>query len=1069
MSPALLAAYVLGNVSLFLYPQEFVPDIQWPTHAVVTLPQGWLKPGEQLFLLENDQPTVAQIETVARWPDGSPKWLHVHASYRYAAGKAARYTLARAPQLPDNIPKSPLRVVDDAQGITIDTGAVKLLIARPFAGITLAEFRGHEVLKGPGGPSFVDDRGIAWHAIHDHEAEITIEQNGPAQVTVKASGWYQTAERRVEPFCRFVTRITAFAGSSIVKFDHATIFAGDMRRHAISELAFKFSVPLVNGFSSAALDTSGKSATIRGTLDARVPATWFAQLSADRLVTLNEEPNNPAGLPKIIESHGRSAGWFCALLDDARLALMTKDLWQKCPKEVKIGRDELTYYAWPKHGELSTPDATATRPEGVYKFQCFLTGRLLDSRLPGDYFSALEEQTDTRECKAEYARAANLEGVAIHNEFALALMPPAGEQAKGTDNTIANLQRLYAESPIARVSPTAVASSGVLGPVSASRSEFASVERAVRDGILGYARSIERYGDYGWAIYGNTHHEELMNPAAAGVAGGRPSLHRVWSNNHYQHVSTSWRLFALQGDAKLLDWARIATDNYASIGQVRYDGLRGRVDGEGKHHPGPSRKFHLPGAFFHCKGFVPWGGRDFGMDSNDVDAALTGHWPDPSGLLFAWLFDANRWAKDGYDLWLANVKFPTGSARREINTTLVHAITAHEYQPKAETLAAIKGMARGLTSIPIVEQRPGPIWEPTWLSRYYELLPDDAAFNRYIVESADAVGCGVEGIWSLALSATAYQITKDEKYLRQHAGTLARAVRQVFYDAAPDKRWDKYGFGPGPGRDGHFVLQWHRFSAALKDAKIESLPPPDEPGNYLCGAGRCGFDILIWKETAAATMTVDATALSGGDIHATSMKVLSPKGQAVLEVPRLPMSAAMPQVVRRTRESSWEVAREAYTIPAGEAGLYTLRLVSHQIGVFQPVTSLSECQVVKNSKLAGSPDPCFAWAKLTRGYLVPLARGKIELTFTAMGERDGSYVSLRGPGGEAIVERSLRAGDSVTVALNARGGVPAPWLLDVFSDHSGFFKLSIASDTPEPLLYGRRLEDVQFIRGKLGK
>jgi hypothetical protein len=529
----------------------------------------------------------------------------------------------------------------------------------------------------------------------------------------------------------------------------------------------------------------------------------------------------------------------------------------------------------------------------------------------------------------------------------------------------------------------------------------------------------------------------------------------------------------------LLHWARVATDNYASIGQVRYDALRGRVDGRGQHHPGPGVKYHNPGAFWHCKGFVPWGGRDYGMDSNDTDSGLTGHWPDPSALLFAWLIDANRWAKEGYELWLANVKFPSEGARREINTTLVHAITAYEYQPTPDKLAAIRGMVRGLMSLPLIHQNPGPLWEPTWLSRYHELFPNDAEFNKYLIESADATGARVEGVWSLALCATAYRISKDDKYLRRHDGTLARAARQVFYDPAPDKRWDQYGFGPGPDRDGQFMLQWHRFSAALRDAGIDSLPAPDEPGQYFCGVSRWdnpgdlrarGAKIVIWNDDQRALeLGVDAGTLSGGDIRATALELMSPNGQVALEVPRLPMSAATPKVVRRTRPSTWEVAHEEYAVSSAARGLFTLRFASDEIGVFQPVSRRPECQVLRNSKTANWPEASWFLAKVTRGHLLPLTRGKIQLTFTAMGRSDGSHIVLQSANDTEILGRYLRAGDSVSVTLNQRGQPTGPWLLDAFSDHSGFFKLSIAADVDEPLLYGRRLEDLELIRQKLAK
>lgn len=1072
MPSAVLAAFLLGNVPLFLYPQQHLADVSWPTHATAALPRGWAAAADSLVLLENDKPIRAQVEVVARWPDDSAKWVHVYAAYRYSGGKPARYQFSKVGAGAAQPLASPLRVEDTPQAISVDTGVLRFRVARPFAGIVELERDGQKVLDAAGGPTLIDERGILWQAADDDQAEVVIEQQGPCQVTIRASGWYQTAEERVAPFCRYVTRISAFADSPLLKIDHATIFADDMRLHAVAELGFKFSVHEVTGYASALVNKRGEEEAVSGKLSEGA-AAWFAQLSSQEALVLSEAEN---GALEQIAAHRHSSGWFVAERAGPSLALLTKEIWQKCPKEVKVGSNELSYFAWPRHGDQAEPGLEALKLENIYKFECFLTGKLLDSRLPSSYFTALQKQTDTQECKAEYARAANLEGAAMHNEFAL-LVLPQDKRGAAAQKEVAAYERLYAESPIARASPARMAESGALGPVAAAGESFADVERAVHDGMLGYARSIERYADYGWSIYGNAHHEELMNPTVAGVPGGRPSLHRVWSNNHYQHISTSWQLFLLHGDRHLLDWARIATDNYASIGQVRYDALRGHTDGKGQRHPGPGVKYHNPGAFWHCKAFVPWGGRDFGMDSNDTDSGLTGHWPDPSALLMAWFVDADRWAKDGYELWLANVKFPSEGSRREINTTLVHAITAYEYQPQPETLTAIRGMGRGLMSIPLMEQRPGPLWEPTWLSRYHELFPTDEAFNKYVVASAEGVGTGTEGIWSLALSATAYRITKDEKYLRRHAGTLARAAREVFYDPAPDKRWNLYGFGPGPDRDGHFMLQWHRFRAALEEANITALPPPEEGGQYFCGVSRWdnhndlearGTKVLIWNEGGAnVQLGIDAATLSGGDIRATALELLSPAGQELLRVPRLPMSAATPKVNRYTRPSTWYVAREEYNAKATQPGVMTLRFASDEIGVFQPISKLPECQVLRNSKLPDWSEPSWLLAKVTRGFLVPLTRGRIQLTFTAMGRSDGSHLQIVGADKRPVLSRYLRAGDSVTVTLNGRGVPPGPWLLDAFSDHSGFFKLSVTSDVTEPLLYGSNLEHVELLRQKL--
>ncbi len=503
--------------------------------------------------------------------------------------------------------------------------------------------------------------------------------------------------------------------------------------------------------------------------------------------------------------------------------------------------------------------------------------------------------------------------------------------------------------------------------------------------------------------------------------------------------------------------------------------MRGYADGRGKHEDGPDVKYHHVGGFWHCKGFVPWGGRDYGMSREDVDAGLTGHWPDPSALLWAWLFDANRWALDGYELWLANVKLPTGGTRREINETIVQAINAYEYRPRRETLAAIQGMARGLSSQPVVTQHPGPLFEATWLSRYHELVPEDRAFNKFLLESADAVGMRIAGTWTLALSATAYEMTKNEDYLRRHAGSLARVVRQVFHDPHPDKRWEGYGFGTT--RDDKFHVQWHRFAHALKQAGIDKLPPPDEPGHYLCAASRFnvpydvdvrGTRILIWSDTAAPELTLEASTVGVGDIQATSLRVLSPQLKTVLDVDRLAIAGGKGAKTPLTRPSSWQGSAETHTLPPGEGGLYTALVGSNRIGLFQPISGGPECQVLLNTQ-AKNREPILYFATLSRGYLVPLTGGRIRLAFTASGIADGSYIAVHAPGGRAIAQRYLRAGETLQVTLNERGKTEGPWLLDAFSDGSGYFQMTIDAPAAEPLLYGRRLEDVELIRQKLAR
>jgi hypothetical protein len=1063
MHPALLAAFVLNSLPVYLYPQTALPDVSWPTHATIVVPRGDVPRGEELVLLENGRPISAQFEVASRWPDGSAKWIHAHGAFRYAAGKPATYAFAHPKTLPAEIPKSPLTVRDTPDGIDIDTGVVKLRIPRPFVGIALLEQNGKPIVSGEGGPHVVDGEGTLWHARHDRDAKIEIEEQGPARITIKASGYYQTPTPRADAFCRFTTRITAFADSALVKIDHATTFSDDMKKHAVAELAFKFSLPGATSFVSS---------THKGTFSDKLQAAYLAQLTDDRVYRIAQFGPDAERDIRHQGDFERSSGWFCEQVGDANLALLAKDFWQKCPKEVKLGRDELVYYAWPKHGDLAPSDPSATLLHNLYKFKCFQSGKLLSSTLPDDYYQALVEQEDTTECKPEFARANNLHGVSLRNEFALVVVP-SQHQAAPTEY-LEKFQQLYLQNPTARVSPNAVATSGALGPVAAAGRDFAAVEQTVVDGLLGYLGSIPRYGDYGWTIYGNAHHEEFMDYSVDGRRVGRPSIHRVWNNCHYQHVSTAWQVWGLNGDARTLQLARLCTDNYASIGQVRFDKQWAESDpADPKRRP--SVKFHHPGAFYHCKGLVPWGGRDYGMETLDVDAGLTGHWPDPTALLYAWLFDADRWSKDGYELWLAEVKFPNSGTRREINHTFVQAINAYDYAPDDKTLECINGMLHGtgsnfgLLGLPILQQQPGPIWNPTWLSRAYEMFPDDQELRDFIVKSADEINISDSGIFTIALSVTAWEITRDTKYLLRHAGTIQRMRNKLFQD--PTGRWQNYSQAPGPPGDGFFALQWHRYAKALRDSGIGLPKAPTEFGHYLSATTRYdnaediaarGTRVLILGPSDAKesprTLTIDASPVLVGDLPVSSMMFLNPAGQPLWKEPKT--NFGPPQSVRVHRPTSWHVWRQVHPGPV-TAGLHTLVWGSHAIGIHQGLAGgLPECQILRNVKTPDWTEPITYVCRLTQGWLVPTSNAQTTLKCTAYGRLAGTHISVKPQQGKSI-DRWLVSGESIEIPLSPEEG---PWYLNIFGDGESSTRVEVHSTIGMPLLYGANLEHVQQIK-----
>ncbi len=1067
MHSALVAAFVLGNLPVYLYPQSALPDANWPTHATIAVPQGWVGPQHKTYLTENGRPMLAQVEVASRWPDGSPKWIHAFGQFRYSGGKPARYEFVSAKELPAEMPASPLRVRDGVDGIQVESGELTVLVPRPFVGISLLKRGDKTLIRGDGGPYVIDGEGTQWHARHDRAAEVTVEQQGPAQVTIKATGFYQTLEARKDTFCRFSTRFTIVAGSPIIKIDHATTFADDMKRHQIAELGFKFALPGATAFNSP---------THRGRFHDKLHAAYLAQLTADRLYRVAQTGPDAERDIRHQGDFERSVGWFSTTVGDQRLALLAKDFWQKYPKEVKFSPEELVFYQWPRHGELSVPEPDATAIHNVYKFKCFHSGDKLDSRLPEEYFQSLSNQSDTTECKAEFARDGNLQGASMRNEFALVVADDG--DPKSVDEHLERLHQLYLLNPTARVSPQALADSGALGPVAPASEPLAETERVVVDGLLGYARSISRYGDYGWGIYGNVHSLEMLNYSVDGRRVGRPSLHRVWINSHYQHVTATWQAWGLNGDQRLLQLARVYTDNYGSIGQIRYDKAINEGDpNEPKRRA--SVRYHWPGGFYHCKALLPWGSRSYEDDAMDTDAALWGHWPDPSALLSAWLYDADRWAKDGYDIWRSQVRLSRTGTRREMNQTLVQAMNLYDYEPTDELLSDIKGLlfgieqpgkglVSGLLSQPLQLQEPGPLWSPVWLTRAYHLFPNDQRLREYIVKSANETNLSITGIWTLALSATAWEITRDPKYLERHAGSMATIRQMIVRD--PTGWWEGYGLAPGATGDNWFAVQWYHFVKAWRDAKLGSPIAPKEPGTYLCPSSNVerpadvaarGGRILILQDKAGAArpapLNIQVANILSGDMHVTSFSLISPDGRPLWSEPKIDPGK------RGERPSGRGALTKEYPGP-GAAGLNTLLFGSYSIGIYQGLAGgLPECQLLQSTHSGGPDNRVVYMAQVSSGWLVPTTENSTRLSVTAAGTFGASWISITPRNGTRQL-RWLIPGDTVQSLLESSAG---PWLLELGGALNGNVRVEIESNVPSPLLYGSNLEHIQMIKQAL--
>lgn len=1021
------------GIPIVLERQEALRDVAWPVRAGVPLPINAVTDVDRLALFENGRRVPAKVTSRATWcPKGSAKWTHVDFTARYAGGKAADYRLKLLPN-PTPAPATRLRWKQTDDRITIDTGAVQFEVSRKgFAGIEKAwvdlEGEGNynvaqPAIDGRGGPYLVDGRMIRFEAAADDKAEVIIEEASPTRVTVRAEGWYQNGERRVKPICRFQTRITAFAGSPMLRVVQSTLVAYDTRMYQLRDLGFSLAV---RGSEQGRLGADGKAYD-----QALTPkGVWLHQDRHDRFRLFGAKPKLGRNEDPFV--HGkRSDGWFAVRgkQGGVEVAVFLRDIWQKFPKEVSLAPNGITLHFWPEHGHRAFPLEDELALNNIYKFWCFHQGPLLDLRLPNDYFAKFDNdyRGGTFECRPEHALNGNAQGAVISNEFAVLFSPAP---ADGKDDLTAMLgldlgafARLFQRDPAAAAPAEWNCATAALGRIAAAdRKHFAEMEDAVEKGYLSHTKCVERGGEYGMWNYADTH--TYFSPKE-----DRAQLHRVWHNSHYHEMGMTWMMYYRTGSPDLLRWARASTDHWMNVDTVNWA------------DPAQPLKFHTPGAMYHCKGLTHWGGEAYGMQRRDGHAGLAGHWTDPDAFLWSWYLSGRPRAWDVYRLWARSYTRSPWHAgtRREANTTFANVMDYYLASWDANMLPAIRGQGVSLrTHEPLEKQYPGPMWHPLWMNRYYEHTrdPDYVPFILKYARRAQFADT-----WTTALSALAYELSGDKTYLTQHNERVHDYPRQFY--RRPGDPYDWYGQGPGPlgSRWGAYFCWGHLRYAYQKAGITDVTPAKVTRFSYLVG-GRPSLTVLAMeKKDAPFTLTFSATSL-GGDLHRCQCRLASPSGKALAEF----------TVPPRGGPSTWTEEKQ---VPAdGEAGVHRFEMSTHEASVRAPLSSLPfEAELVpKATPLA---------TRGMYGLLRPAQEGAITLTFTSgkRGSGVGRACNIRvsDATGKLLLSDSLflergRAEAGLTLDPARH---PLPWQVDVIGmvtlQWSGAPRMLLLGPTDEAL------------------
>ncbi len=316
-----------ADVALTVEEPGGVARAAWPVTGGVPFGPGDLSDAKVLGLWRSDgTPAPLQTDVLARWPDGSVRWLLVDFQADLSPGQKAAFRLRRGP-CPTAAPAaSPLRVTESTGSTVIVTGPLRIELTRdgfdPLGAVWLDRNRDgnfapdERVTQGGGGLFLRDAQERRFDAARS-PVEIAVEEAGPLRACVRITGRYAADDGTL---FRHIVRLHAFAGRPYVRCFHTFVNdRQDTLMAGIKEL----------GVTVRLADSAGPagSAALGGH-----PAGGGRILQVDE--TRYELDGQAAGT--------RARGWAAAAGTHAGFATGVREFWQQWPKSVEARNGEVT-------------------------------------------------------------------------------------------------------------------------------------------------------------------------------------------------------------------------------------------------------------------------------------------------------------------------------------------------------------------------------------------------------------------------------------------------------------------------------------------------------------------------------------------------------------------------------------------------------------------------------------------------------------------------------------------------------------------------------------------------------
>jgi hypothetical protein len=692
----------------------------------IPFPKGALDASPHIRLLGPDGKVRSlQAQSLARWPDGSVKWVLLSFRADAPAAGSAIYTLEYGSKVRQAIPKTGLVVEEKPDRVAITTGPMRIELLR--SQLTLPgkvwidrngdeRFTEDELVSGGGVGRLADDSGKEFTTLGPVE-ELVVEERGPERACVLVKG-HHVAKDGAKLFA-YEGRIFAYADQKFVRLFYT--FGNDVLNSEFTSVrSLYLAVPLEGGASGFRLGT-----------DPPIPSGPAHALSIlqdfDDHYSLSWDGQKQEGK--------RAPGW--AGLDGPKgaMTVAVRDFWKLYPKSIGVDPSgTIKVGLMPALKEDQYAEQAKDPAQLVHLYYNLLGGR----------YKIKQGQAKTHEFLIAFAGAPSQVGA--EKDYAVEQLRNVPE-----DRSQVTLDA-FQQGVMATAPSDWVCGSLALGEIPSTGTAWSTrYDKQMAKAIENYVKTRDSRHDYGIMNYGDWWGERGFN----------------WANNEYDDEHVWLVQFARTGDMRAFTVGDRGAKHYADVDCIHYSSDPRRV-GAG---------------YSHCLGHV--GGY---FKTNPVEGGTLGGGHSPchtrtEGLVEHYLltgdrrsFETARGIADRYDSWylnnydFANCRVPGWHI---ILTTSLYNATADPFYLNAAKIIARRAIER---------QAPGGGWQRCLVPGHCFCLP------RHRGEAGFMVGVLLSGL-KYYHQATADQRAADAivggaRYLARE--TYDSATHQFRYTTCPN-------------------------------------------------------------------------------------------------------------------------------------------------------------------------------------------------------------------------------------------------------------------------------------------